>query len=282
MSNPEHPNIAGTAGEPGELHAFLQAVMFFTRIPVPKWTKWSPTVLERSSAWFSTIGVIVGIVGAAIGYISLRLFDPLTAAVLSTMSTVLVTGAFHEDGLADTCDAMFGARDKHRVLEIMKDSRIGTFGAAGLGLTLLLKVSVLSSLWADADPLWLPAYFTGIAASVVVLPAVHAMSRLGSTALLRTLSYVRDNDDIGSKSKPMAKHMSRPRFAFASLIAIGASAVVVTWPYLISMVAATAVTALLLSTWFRRRLGGYTGDCLGAAQQVIEVVLLLVLAAAWV
>ncbi len=255
--------------------------MFFTRIPVPKSTKWSPTILERSATWFTSIGVLVGAFGAGVGYLSYRLFDSLVAAVLSTIATVMVTGAFHEDGLADTCDAMFGARDKARVLEIMKDSRIGTFGAAGLGLTLVLKITALNSLLgADTFP-WLRFGSTSIGSVLLVLPVVHGLSRLGSTALLRMLPYVRENDDIGSKSKPMAKEISRGRFAFAAIVAIAVAAFVVSWAHLISLLAATAVVTIALAAWFRRRIGGYTGDCLGAAQQVIEVVLLLVLAAQW-
>jgi adenosylcobinamide-GDP ribazoletransferase len=275
------PQSAVPQPEPGEWHAFMQAVMFFTRVPVPRSTKWSPTILERSAMWFTTVGVLVGAFGAGVGYLSYRLFDSLVAAVLSTIATVLVTGAFHEDGLADTCDAMFASRDKSRILDIMKDSRIGTFGAAGLGLTLVLKITALNSLLAaDASP-WLRVGSASIGSAVLALPIVHGLSRLGSTALLRMLPYVRENDDIGSKSKPMAKEISRPRFAVAGAVAIAVAAAFVSWGHLISLLAATALTTVAMGGWFRHRIGGYTGDCLGATQQVIEVVLLLVLSAQW-
>jgi adenosylcobinamide-GDP ribazoletransferase len=254
--------------------------MFFTRIPVPKWTQWSPTVLERSSTWFSSVGIVVGGIGAVVAYVSLRMFGPLVAAVLSTLSTVLATGAFHEDGLADTCDAMFGARERVRVLEIMKDSRIGSFGATGLILVLALKISTLTLLF-EGQSSWIRDSFDWNFKTVLCLPVAHCLSRLGATGLLRILPYVRENDDIGAKSKPMAKQVSTSRLSIASLIAIGFCGLFLTTTRLAIVLATTLATSGLMALWFRRRIGGYTGDCLGATQQVVEVAALLSLVALW-
>ncbi len=255
--------------------------MFFTRIPVPRSTKWSPTILERSSTWFSSVGILVGLIGATSAYVSLRIFDPLVAAILSTLVTVLATGAFHEDGLADTCDAMFGASDRVRVLEIMKDSRVGSFGAAGLILVLLAKVSTLSNILSIEPVTWDRFQTSAIGAASIAIPVAHSFSRLASTGLLRMLTYIRENDDVGAKSKPMAKQISLQRLGLATGITVGFTAIFVAPTYLLSICAATIMTTLAMGLWFRQRIGGYTGDCLGATQQVVEVAVLLVLAANW-
>ncbi len=255
-----------------ELHAFGNAVMFFTRIRLPKRLRWSEPLMQKAAAWYPAVGCIVGFIAACVAWLAQRVFGPAVAAVAATIATLLVTGAFHEDGLADTCDAFFGASSPTRVLEIMKDSRVGSFGAAGLTMALVAKVLLLASIFAGTG--W---QRTG--GAVMALVVGHTVSRAASVSVLRMLTYVRANDSVGAKSKPMATLISLPRFAFA----LGTAAVIVgifVSPRRIPMlVGLTALTTVGMAVWFKRRIGGYTGDCLGAVQQVTEIVVLGVLAA---
>ena len=137
------------------IREFLLAVQFFTRIPVTgalaEWVGFSPAMLRASAGHFPGVGVLVGAVAASVYALLLALlpetaYAPLVAAVLSTVATVLMTGGFHEDGLADVADGLGGSYDRHRALDIMKDSRVGAFGAMALVLALLAKVALLALL----------------------------------------------------------------------------------------------------------------------------------------
>ncbi len=264
-----------------ELHAFGNAVMFFTRIRLPKRLRWSEELMQKAAGWYPAVGLIVGLIAAGVAWMTLRVFDPAVAAATSTIVTLLVTGAFHEDGLADSCDALFGASEPTRVLEIMKDSRIGSFGAAGLIMVLLTKVLLLTSI--------LSTGVNGSAAgtggwqrqgnTVMALVVAHTVSRAASVSVLRMLTYVRANDLIGAKSKPMATRISLPRLSFALVTAALVVAVLVSPRRIPMLVGLTALSTVALAVWFKRRIGGYTGDCLGAVQQITEIVVLGVLAA---
>ncbi len=246
--------------------------MFFTRLRVPKSLRWSEALMQKAAGWYPLVGALVGALGAGVAWLSLQIFPPLIAAVLSTIATMLITGAFHEDGLADVCDAFWGGYTRDRVLEIMKDSRVGTFGSAGLGMVLLAKVALLDVVLSQPD--WLR--WGGV---VVALIVVHTVSRAASVSLLRLLTYVRANDTVGAKSKPMATKVSIPRLVFA--LACGALPLVLfVEPRRIgAVISLCALAAVGLAVWFRKRIGGYTGDCLGAVQQLTEVIALAVLAA---
>ena len=252
------------------LEDFFGAVRFFTRLPVPAWVGHSADGLNRSARYFPAVGLLIGLL-AALSFQIAALWLPRTLAVLVSMAcTVRLTGAFHEDGLADTCDGFGGGWTPEQTLEIMKDSRLGSYGAIGLILMLVGKFVALLEL----PVLWLPA----------VLIAGHAVSRACATTLLRTLDYVRA--DASSKSKPLATRLS----GGGLLVAYG-FALLALLPLLALEVAAVgaAIRGLLfagLATWwcarlFRRRLGGYTGDCLGATQQVSELAFYLGLLATW-
>jgi len=177
---------------------FLLALQFFTRIPVTgrlaQWVGYSPAMLRASAAHFPAVGWVVGAAGALALAGASALWPPLVAAVLCTVVTVLLTGAFHEDGLADVADGLGGASTRERALEIMKDSRIGAFGAIALVLALGLKFALLAALVAQGA-------FTACAA----LLAAHVLSRLAPIALMRALPYVGGD---GGKAKPMADAVS--------------------------------------------------------------------------
>lgn len=239
-----------------ELDYFFAALRFFTRLPVPARVGHSVEQLNHATRWFPAVGGIVGAVGAGVTLAATQFWLPAIAVLLGMAATLLVTGAFHEDGLADAIDGLGGGWTREDALSIMKDSRIGSYGAIGLGIALLTKFSALSQLLAV-----LPA--PTFAAALV---AAHAVSRLAATALIYFLGYAREE----GKAKPLATQLTGGELAFAALCALA--------PCLLLPPAQTAVAwalvvlvVLLAARKFVRRLGGYTGDCLGATQQLAEI-----------
>ena len=268
---------------------YLLAVQFFTRIPITgrlaEWVGYSPDMLRASAAHLPGVGVVVG--GAAAGIFALLLvllpetpFAPLVAAAFSTVATVWLTGGFHEDGLADVADGLGGSYDRERALEIMKDSRVGAFGAMALVLALLCKVALLALLGsvevlADAEST--PAFSGGYVCTALWLG--HIVSRTLPLVMIRLLPHV--GDTATSKSKPLADQLSDAAVAVGFLWCFGALALA---SYAIDALdllfaCGLSVLALLgLLRFFRRRLQGFTGDCLGCTQQVCEIAFYLGLA----
>jgi adenosylcobinamide-GDP ribazoletransferase len=164
-----------------ELEIFFAALRFFTRLPVPACVGHSQQQLDRAARYFPLIGIIVGAIGALVT-VAVAWALPMPLAILAGMAaTLLVTGAFHEDGFADAVDGFGGGWEKARVLEIMKDSRIGSFGAIAICLMLLAKFHALAEIAARG----------GLAFLSLALIASHALSRLASTVLISVLDYVR-------------------------------------------------------------------------------------------
>lgn len=251
---------------------FLLALQFFTRIPVTgrlaQWVGYSPAMLRASAAHFPAVGWVVGAIGALALAGALALWPPLVAAVLCTFVTVLVTGAFHEDGLADVADGLGGASTRERALEIMKDSRIGAFGAIAMVLALGLKFALLAALAGQ-----------GAFVACAALLAAHVLSRLAPLAVMRASPYVGGE---GGKSKPMADAVSGTAVVVAVLWSLPAAALLVVAGGIVNGVAAVvagALVALFMVRLLRRRLGGFTGDGLGATQQLSELAIYLALAA---
>jgi adenosylcobinamide-GDP ribazoletransferase len=230
----------------------LAAVQYFTRLPVPGWVGHGQTLLDDAVRYFPAAGVLVGGIGALALMAVQLLWSESVALVVSMVATIVVTGALHEDGLADTVDGLGGGLTAARALKIMKDSRIGAFGAIALVLALLLKYEALVSV---------PA---GTAA--VLLVAGHAASRAAAVLVMTGMTYVREVDQ--SRSTPLIQNVS----AVSVVIAIGTSvaAAIPSGPRALIGLGAIAVFVVCWRWFLRRRLGGYTGDCLGAAQQIAE------------
>ena len=270
---------------------YLLALQFFTRIPVTgrlaDWVGFSPALLRASAGHFPGVGWLVG--GLLAGFTALllvalpgNLFSPLVAAALGTALGVLMTGAFHEDGLADVFDGLGGSPDRERALVIMKDSRVGAFGAIAVMLVLLTKVALLALLGSESGMLMCVALFLA-----------HVVSRSWPLLLIRLMPHV--GDAAGSKSKPLADQISAKSlltsflwcfgalagvlyaYSYSNLIAID----IVGFGLLPALMTALALSALawgVMGRWFWRRLQGFTGDCLGATQQVCELAFYLGLA----
>jgi adenosylcobinamide-GDP ribazoletransferase len=241
-----------------ELEYFFSALGFFTRLPVPGWVRHTQDQLDHAARYFPLIGILIGSIGAGVTELA-ALTLPISVAILLGMAaTILATGAFHEDGFADSCDGFGGGWEKAQVLAIMKDSRIGSYAALGVGLILLTKWSALNELDSSFAPPML----------ALALVAGHAVSRLASTVLVFCLDYVRD--DASSKSKPLAHRMAPHELAVAAAFGLLPCLLL---PPIDAMVAlaAVALATLLAARYFLRRIGGYTGDCLGATQQATEI-----------
>ena len=255
---------------------YLLALQFFTRVPVTgrlaEWVGFSPKMLRASAAHFPGVGWLVGGVGAAVFVLALQglpgMAGALAAALLSMAATVLLTGAFHEDGLADVADGLGGASDRSRALEIMKDSRIGAYGAIALVLALGLKAALLGSLAVQ-----------GAQAVAAAIACAHVLSRLAPLFLIRWLPYV--GDAGASKAKPLADAIGGGALLVGVLWSVPAAGLLLLTQgpaRTIAVAVACALAALVMARMFRRRLQGFTGDGLGATQQVCELAIYLALA----
>ncbi len=241
-----------------ELAYFFAALRFFTRLPVPGWVGHAQDQLDHAARYFPLVGVIVGAIGAAATWLASLALPPSLAVLLGMAATILATGAFHEDGFSDSCDGFGGGWEKAQVLAIMKDSRIGSYGAIGIGLLLLAKWNALVGLAGDQ---MVPAF-------AAALIAGHAVSRLASTLLIGTLAYVRDDET--SKSKPLARRMGAGELLTAAVFGLAPCALL-PWRHALVALAFVVLTTWLAARYFVRRIGGYTGDCLGALQQATEL-----------
>ncbi|WP_394420962.1 adenosylcobinamide-GDP ribazoletransferase [Tenacibaculum mesophilum] len=249
-----------------QIHYFLTAVLFFTRIPCPKWVDHSPEILNKSSRYFSLVGIVVGSIAALAYFASAYIFPMDIAIVISMISSIWTTGAFHEDGFADVCDGFGGGWTKEKILTIMKDSRLGTFGVSGLVFILAIKFLALYHLQNLSIDL------------ILVIISGHSISRFIATVLLYTHDYVRDIDS--SKIKPTTKQMSSK-----SLLISGIFGIVPLFffqkPMVFLVLLPLLLTYLYMGHFFKKWIGGQTGDCAGALQQVSEIVFYLSLLALW-
>ncbi len=240
---------------------FILALSFYTRLPHPHVSDYRQ--LPRAAVYLPLIGWLVGGSCAVVFFLAEALWPQTTALILALIAGILMTGALHEDGFADVCDGFGGGMDKQRILEIMKDSHSGVYGLLGLLLLLLLKISLLSAMPASALPL--------------VLLSGHSLSRLSPLLLMRRYDYVRDQHSkaSGAVYKPEFQEM-----AFATVTALLPLALLPTLCVLI--IIPVLLVTLLLGRYFYRHIGGYTGDCLGASQQVAETVFYLSASALWI
>lgn len=251
-----------------EIKTFLTAVMFYTRIPCPSWVDHSEEYLVKSRKYFPVIGWIVGGVSAAVYVASRLVFSTGVSVVLSMIAGVVLTGAFHEDGFADVCDAFGGGWDRNTILSILKDSRIGSYGAVGLFLLLGLKFALLVDLAKQESTTF-----------VIALIAANSVSRFASLLVVRSYQYARDDDS--AKTRPV---VSRPlkgfEIAFAGMTGI-APLVLFGDGWIFAVLVPVYVTERFLGSYFKKWIGGYTGDCLGAVEQVCEIVIYATLLAVW-
>ncbi len=239
-----------------EWHLLLLACRMLTRIPAARGTDHASPPEAASVRYYPLVGVLVGLVGAAVFAAAHAPLGAPLAALLAVAATALVTGALHEDGLADTADGIGGGRSAERALEIMRDSHIGTYGVLALILAVAVRVLVLAAL-----PLWIGA---------ALLVAAHGLSRWSVVLVIATARYVRDSGIASPVAGPVssASHVLAGATAIACLAPL---AVMATPAATLGVVAGLALGHFAIRAAFQRKLGGYTGDCLGATQQASEI-----------
>lgn len=243
-----------------ELPAFMSAVQFLTRLRLPVDVEFSPEAQAASPRWYAGAGVLIGLITGVLYWGAALLFSPVMAVLISTAAGLLVTGALHEDGFADACDGLGGVRPKERVLEIMRDSRIGTYGVLGLGVMLAGKVAALAGMPVHAVPF--------------VLIAGHATSRASMLWVMVSSDYVRDQGAASGVAAGLDQ-----RAVVTGLVTALASVLPLLFvlPFLSLLLGLAGLCAghYAMRRRFEARLGGYTGDCLGAVQQCSEIGLYL-------
>ena len=252
-----------------QLRYFLVAVQFFTRIPitgaVARWMGFEPSWISRCTRFFPLIGLLLGLGLAALFTLLTLIFNQSISIILTTIVGILATGAFHEDGFADFCDGFGGGQTPERIITIMRDSRIGAYGAIGIVFMLLTKIQLLSSL---------NSWWVGIAFVVA-----HSASRGFAVLIMLALPYV--ELDVAHKIdpkdgvKPVAAGLGTGDWLPALIIGL-LPAMIAAWMFdLWAAMSCGLLSAGAISAWLfyalRRRLGGYTGDTLGATQQLSEV-----------
>ncbi|WP_084438265.1 adenosylcobinamide-GDP ribazoletransferase [Niveispirillum irakense] len=251
------------------LAEFTAALIFLTRLPIRWRGEWPADLDRRALAWFPIVGALIGAAGglAYWGLTLLGLTAPL-AAVVTVAGLSLLTGALHEDGLADVADGFGGGRDREAKLSIMKDSRVGTYGALALILAAAARIGALATL---ADP-----RLVGLA-----LIGAHGFSRGLLPAMKLLLPDARQNGVSANQGRP-----DKARPFVAALIGFSFATTVLAKLHLpsglvsLSVMAACVVALVLLGRLARRQIGGVTGDVLGAGQQVAEITFLLGIVAA--
>jgi adenosylcobinamide-GDP ribazoletransferase len=247
---------------PSVLRGSRAAFCFFTRLPVGGYP-YSAADWKWSVAWFPFVGLTIGLLMAAL-WQSLQGAGPLVAAALSLASGVLLTGGLHEDGLADSADALGGATNRQQLLQILKDSRIGSYGALALCLSLLVRVGALVQLATQAP---------------VALIFSQCASRLPPVALMRILPYVTAQEV--SRSRQLM-HIGTAQLLLALLWPLGLMVLLLQHHFIeahkLMVLGLCTTLVFLLCGWrFWARAGGLTGDFLGATQQLSECAMLIVL-----
>lgn len=248
-----------------EILYFRAALMFFTRLPAGHNIN---AGLQSAARYLPMIGILVGATGATVYYLGHLLFkDPYVAVVLSVVATLLMTGGFHEDGLADVADGFGGGWTKEKILEIMKDPRTGAYGVMALVCSLGLKIFVLAKLG-----ILLPDQF------FLIYVCGHTISRVTPLYLMRFLAYARL--DGTSKIGVVNTAVSISALVFATITGFIPLAILGVEAAWISAIPCATLT-LYLGWYFQKWIDGYTGDCLGATQQLNELIFYLCLLAIW-
>ncbi len=244
-----------------ELIYFLVAVQVLTRLPVPRMHGYTERWMERGVKYFPLTGAIVGLACAIILLGASQIWHGVLPAILTVAAGILITGGLHEDGFADLFDSMGGVTREER-LAIMKDSRIGTYGALALGAGVAIKIFALAGL-----PLWTAA---------AGLIGAHAGGRLAAVAVLSFLPYA--GGISAAKIKPLGRGVTKEELAIAGAFGL-LPLLLLPARFALTALAAGTAAALIAALAARKLLGGYTGDVLGAAEQLYEIAFLLALAA---
>ncbi|MDB5503016.1 MAG: cobalamin-5-phosphate synthase, partial [Tardiphaga sp.] len=226
---------------PGEL---LNTIRFLTIVPVPDAVgEMAPDWLARAMKYFPVVGAGVGLVSAIVLLLANEFWSPVIAALLAVVASIIVTGAFHEDGLADTADSFGGGWSVEKRLTIMKDSRIGTYGALALGLGVALRVAAIADL-----PMW---------AGPAALIAAHAAARAAPAFVMNHLSYAGDTASMKVSYVEAPVRSNELWFALVAMTLAALPLAAISFKAVVIGLLCGAALAAVLARWSRRLLGGY-------------------------
>jgi len=248
---------------PGDL---VNAIRFLTIVRVPDGEAMAPDWLARAMKYFPLVGAGIGLVSAIVLMIANEFWSPVIAALLAVIASIVLTSALHEDGLADTADSFGGGWTVEKRLAIMKDSRIGTFGALALGIGVALRVVAVSDM-----PMW---------AGPAALIAAHAAARAAPAVVMNHLRYAGDTAAMKVSYAEAPVRSEELWFALSVVVLAALPLALISVTAVVVGMLGGALLALALARWSRRLIGGYTGDVLGAVEQVFEIGFLLGVVAA--
>jgi adenosylcobinamide-GDP ribazoletransferase len=244
------------------MKSFFAAVQFLTVIPLPRAFVGDVEDLGKSVPFFPIVGLLIGMMAAILGYIMAGVLPPFPACAIVVIFLIAVSGGLHMDGLADTADGFFSARPRERILEIMKDSRIGVMGVIAVVCVIMLKFSLLVSL--------------PLSSCLSIIPLMPLAGRCALVIMMTVLPYVRSE---GGLATPFMKSRSWIHVLWAALFLIISGVLTAQWVGLVASLVTLAITALCALYSFQK-IGGYTGDTLGAVCEIAEIIPVLV-AVAW-
>jgi len=239
--------------------SFLAAIQFLTSIPIPGKRELSPETLGRATAWFPVVGLIIGLVLAALNWLLLLILPPSVVNALLIASLVLLTGAMHLDGLADTCDGIAGHKTVEERWKVMHDSRTGVFGVVGIVLILLVKYVTLNNI-----P---PVFMTAV---LILMPVV---SRWAMVYAIYVYRYARPSG-LGTAFKQATRW---PQFTAATIITLAVSVALMPWFSLAGLLIMSGILIITtaLAFYFRYKFAGLTGDTYGAINELAEMMILI-------
>jgi len=239
--------------------SFLAAIQFLTSIPIPGKRELSPETLGRATAWFPVVGLIIGLVLAALNWLLLLILPPSVVNALLIASLVLLTGAMHLDGLADTCDGIAGHKTVEERWKVMHDSRTGAFGVVGIVLILLVKYVTLNNI-----P---PVFMTAV---LILMPVV---SRWAMVYAIYVYRYARPSG-LGTAFKQATRW---PQFTAATIITLAVSVALMPWFSLAGLLIMSGILIITtaLAFYFRYKFAGLTGDTYGAINELAEMMILI-------
>ncbi|NQZ50722.1 MAG: adenosylcobinamide-GDP ribazoletransferase [Moritella sp.] len=256
-----------------ELELFWLALGFFSRIPVPANLDFSAKKLNQSCRYFPVVGWLIGGCGSAVYYVT-QLYFSVDIAILFVMLTgVLLTGAFHEDGLIDSADGLGGGWTREQKLMIMKDSRIGSYGSIAIWFVLAIKFALLSS-YSDIN---VSSYnnmsVSSYTSIMLALFIAHPLSRTVATVMMFISPYVRETAD--TKSKPVVEPKHNSDLVISLLL--GLLPLLLLPELILPMLFALVIFVFCFRHFVHKQVGGITGDLLGLAQQLSELLIYMVL-----
>lgn len=238
---------------------FFIALGFFSRLPIPQGLDFSAKKLNQACRYFSLVGWLIAVMSCVVFYLSYTWFDVNVATLLAMLTGVLLTGAFHEDGLMDSADGIGGGWTPEQKLKIMKDSRVGSYGSIAVWFVLSLKFVLLLQY----------AELLGDGGVMMAILVGYPLSRAVATVIMYTSPYVRVTDDAKVKAVAEPKKLSDLSICLAiaglSLVFVPTSSIL--------LLTALAVFVVGFRYFAHKQIGGITGDILGLAQQISELVI---------